>query len=180
MKPLVYGNLIAQTALLAGALWCIAFPRHRIYPMSGKNIWYYAMWILFYFVLLSNAAFVVLDWNTGVWGSALRFWIALPLVVVGGAFVSWGIATLGLKNTSGLRDRFVARGPYLLSRNPQYVGDMVLFAGISLMANSGVVLVTHALIALIFVLAPFAEEPWLEGQYGEAYAAYRRDVPRFL
>lgn len=46
--------------------------------------------------------------------------------------------------------------------------------------NGGVVAVTHLLTALVLLLAPFAEEPWLEEQYGEAYLAYRRTMPRYL
>ena len=102
------------------------------------------------------------------------------MCVLGVGFLLWGIGTLGVQATSGLRDRFVARGPYLLSRNPQYVGDFLIFAGVTVLANSEVVLVTHVLTSLVFVLAPLAEEPWLEGEYGEAYAEYRREVPRFL
>lgn len=177
---LVYANLLAQGVLLAGAVWCIAFPSRRIYPMSKKGAWFYAMWLLFYFVFGSNFAFVVLDWNSGVWTSELRFFVGVPLIALGGAFVVWGIATLGTKNTSGLRDGFVARGPYRISRNPQYVGDIALFIGITVVANSQLVLVTHFLTSLLFVLAPLAEEPWLEAEYGEEYIAYRRAVPRFL
>jgi protein-S-isoprenylcysteine O-methyltransferase Ste14 len=34
--------------------------------------------------------------------------------------------------------------------------------------------------AVWFVLAPWAEEPWLNKQYGEAYRRYRERCPRFL
>jgi len=180
MNALVSANLLAQALLFFGAVWCIAFPTRRIYPMAGKNGWYYAMWALFYFVLLTNPIFVVLDWNTGVWASPLRYWVAAPLALTGALLFGAGFTSLGMRNTSGLRDGFVARGPYLLTRNPQYLGDILMFAGVTIAANSGVVLVTHALISLTFVLAPFAEEPWLDAQYGEAYVAYRHDVPRFL
>ena len=43
-------NLIANALLLTGALWCIAFPSRRIYPMTSPDAWYYAMWALFGFV----------------------------------------------------------------------------------------------------------------------------------
>ena len=65
-------NLLAHMVLIAGALWCIAFPAHRVYPLSGKNFWYYSMWTLFNFIFLSNAAFILLDWSTGPWTSSLR------------------------------------------------------------------------------------------------------------
>lgn len=177
---ILYLNLTFQVTLLAGALWCIAFPSRRIYPMAGPNGWYYLMWALFGFVFFSNPVFVVLDWNSGAWPSDLRFWLALPLAFLGAALVTWGMVTLGAKRTSGLAEELVARGPYLLTRNPQYVGDFFLFVGVAIFANSGAAAVTHLLTALVLLLAPFAEEPWLEEQYGEAYAAYRRTVPRYL
>ena len=40
--------------------------------------------------------------------------------------------------------------------------------------------IAHLLLALVFVVAPLTEEPWLEEQYGEAYREYRKRVPRFL
>ena len=148
--------------------------------MKSKNVWFYAMWLLFYFVLLSHPALVVLDWNSGPWTSPMRFILAGPVFAVGVAFLVTGMATLGLKNTSGIRDGFVARGPYRFTRNPQYVGDAFIFTSVSIVANSELVLVTHLLTVLVFVLAPLAEEPWLVEQYGEKYADYRREVPRFL
>lgn len=177
---LLYANLLAHGALLLGAVWCIAFPERRIYPMERKGASYYGMWLLFYFVLLSNASFVVLDWNSGLWSGPLRFSLGGPILLLGTAFLVWGIATLGVKNTSALKDGFVAAGPYRFSRNPQYVGDFFIFAGISIIANSEIVLVTHTLTSLVFLIAPLAEEPWLEEQYGEQYFAYRREVTRFL
>lgn len=179
-QSLLCANLVAHIALFSGTLWCIAFPARRIYPMKSPNLWYYTMWALFGFIFFSNPVFVVLDWNAGLWPSGLRFWLAAPLSCFGAALVCWGIATLGAKRTSGLADALVARKPYLITRNPQYVGDFFLFVGVAVFANSGVVAVTHLLTALVLLMAPLAEEPWLEEQYGEAYVAYRRTVPRYL
>jgi protein-S-isoprenylcysteine O-methyltransferase Ste14 len=179
-RLLLYANLLSHTALLAGAVWCIALPSRRIYPMERPDFWYYTLWTLFGFVFLSNPAFVILDWNSGLFSSPLRFWIAGPIAFLGAALVTWGILTLGARRTSGLPEGLVAEGPYLITRNPQYVGDALLFIGIAILANSGVAAVTHLLTALVLLLAPFAEEPWLEKEYGEAYLAYRQRVPRFL
>lgn len=179
-ETLLYSNLLAHLALLSGAIWSIALPARPIYPMDRPEGWYYVMWVLFAFIFLSNPVFVWLDWNEGLWPSPLRFWLAGPLILLGAALVSWGARTLGSGRTSGLPCGIVDEGPYLLTRNPQYVGDFLLFTGVVLFANSDVVLVTHLLTALVLLLGPFAEEPWLEEQYGEAYRAYRLRVPRYL
>ena len=178
--PLFYANVFANGALLLGTIWSTAAPERRVYPMRAKGASYYSMWLLFDFVCLSNAALVVLDWNTGPLSPELRFLIGGPSLVLGAAVLIWGIATLGITNTSGVRDGFIARGPYLISRNPQYIGDVFFFAGIVIVANSEVVLITHVLTSLILLLAPLAEEPWLEDEYGDEYIRYRRSVPRFL
>ena len=178
--PLFYANVLVNGVLLLGTIWSIALPERRVYPMRAKGASFYSMWLLWDFVILSNVALVVLDWNTGPLSPELRFLTGGPIVVLGAAFLIWGIATLGITNTSGLRHGFIARGPYTISRNPQYVGDFFLFAGIVVVANSEVVLITHVLTSLVLLLAPFAEEPWLEGEYGDEYIAYRRDVSRFL
>ena len=63
-------------------------------------------------------------------------------------------------NTSGLKSGFVSSGPYRFTRNPQYVGDIILFVGVSITANSRCSFwITHALLILAFVIAPVAENP---------------------
>jgi len=52
-----------------------------------------------------------------------------------------------------------------------------MFTGVVIAANSQRVLVTHALTSLVLFLAPLAEEPWLEAEYGDAYREYRKAVP---
>ena len=49
-----------------------------------------------------------------------------------------------------------------------------------LIANSQLLWVTHALLALALIIKPLSEEVWLQEQYGEEYERYRRDTPRFL
>lgn len=178
--PLFLANFSAQAVLLLGAVWCIALPDRRVYPMTGKTPWLYGMWALFYFAFASNFALVILDWNTGLWTSWHRFILGGVLAALGGGLVTWGIVTLGATNTSGVRDGFVRAGPYAFTRNPQYLGDVLLFTGVSIVANSELALVSHMLTALIFLVAPVAEEPWLVEQYGDEYVQYRRDVGRFF
>ena len=173
-------NVVAHLVLLAGAVWCIAFPNRRVYPMQKKSLMFYYMWALFYFIFLTPPLFIYFDWNSGIWSEWTRLIIGLPLLVLGNAFLLWGINNLGAKNTSGIKDGFVDTGPYRFSRNPQYVGDFALFLGIIIISNSGVVLITHLLTVLVFLIAPLAEESWLEEQYGTVYKDYCSRVSRFL
>ena len=60
------------------------------------------------------------------------------------------------------------------------MGDIVFFLGLSIIANSQLLWITHVLLALWFIIAPLSEEVWLTEQYGEEYERYRREAPRFL
>ena len=121
-----------------------------------------------------------LDWNSWIFKSNLRFIIGIPIALLGGLLAAWGVVALGVKNSLGLKSGFVSSGPYRLTRNPQYVGDIILFVGVSMIANSLLLWITHALLILVFIIAPMTEESWLEDQYGQVYREYRREIPRFL
>jgi len=74
----------------------------------------------------------------------------------------------------------MTRGPYSFSRNPQYVGFVILYSGIILVTDSYYALITGLAFILLVLLTPFSEEPWLEEQYGEEYISYKERVPRFI
>ena len=167
--------------LLAGAVWSVAFPAKRAWPPPQRRSWQYLLtWAFFDVVIVSNAALIFLDWNSWVFPSPLRFIVGVPLALLGGMLAVWGMLTVGWKNTSGLKGGFVDSGPYRFTRNPQYLGDIVFFIGVGVIANSAFLWIAHLLLAVVFVVAPLTEEPWLEEQYGDAYREYRRRVPRFL
>ncbi|MCJ7715136.1 MAG: DUF1295 domain-containing protein, partial [Anaerolineales bacterium] len=134
----------------------------------------------FYGVFGLNLMLIILDWNSWIFTSSLRWIVGVPLVTLGSLLLSWGIHTLGTRNTSGIRDGFVLAGPYRFTRNPQYLGDIVLFIGLSIISNSLYLWITHLLLILVFLIIPLAEETWLEDQYGESYLEYKNNTSRFL
>lgn len=173
--------VIILMALLAGTIWSAAVPDRRIWPPPDRHSWQYSVyWASFYAVVGINVLLLLVCWNSWVFQSPLRFVLGIPLVLLGGGLAFWGIVTVGLKNSWGLKDGFVPSGPYRFTRNPQYLGDIVLLVGVCLIANSLFLWFTHLLIALLFLVAPLTEEKWLEEQYGETYREYRKRVRRFL
>lgn len=167
--------------LLLGVIWSIVRPAERLWPPPQQRSWQFIVtWVAFGIVFLGNALLIVLDWDSGHLSAPGRFGVGIPLVLVGAAATAWGFRTLGAANTTGLKGGFVRTGPYRFSRNPQYLGDIVLFFGLSLVANSTLLWVTHGLLILVLLLAPLSEELWLEEQYGERYLAYLRSTPRLL
>ena len=174
-------NLIVQYLMLSGIVYSIIRPTNRIWPPPKQQSWqFYGTWILFYLGAVLTTILALFTWNTWVISAEIRFFIGVPLALLGGAFVSWGIVSLGIKNTHGSANGFVDQGAYQFTRNPQYLGDIILFIGLSMVANSLYVTIPLLLQAIIFVITPFSEELWLKEQYGNRYTEYRNRTSRFM
>lgn len=174
-------DVLILLILLFGVSWSSVVPGKRVWPPPGKSSWQYRVsWILFYMVFGINFLLIIFDWNSWLFTSNLRWIPGVPLISLGFLLLFWGIHTLGTKNTSGIKDGFILAGPYRFTRNPQYVGDMVLFVGLSIISNSLYLWITHLLLILVFVVTPLAEEIWLEERYGESYLVYKKTTSRFL
>ncbi|MFB6205025.1 MAG: isoprenylcysteine carboxylmethyltransferase family protein, partial [Haloglomus sp.] len=63
---------------------------------------------------------------------------------------------------------------------PQTVGFVTFILGTLLAVNSRKLALHGLLTAVIYVLFPFAEEPWLRDHHGDAYEEYCEQTPRFL
>lgn len=112
---------------------------------------------------------------------------AIIQFAVGGALllIGFGLAfriTLGMgwHNAFGEKRGLKTTGWFAWSRNPIYVVTWVGLIGWALIANSLFVSILLSAWALLYLLAPFVEEPWLEEQYGEEYVAYKAKTPRFF
>ncbi len=70
---------------------------------------------------------------------------------------------------------------YRTTRNPMYVGLMIVLTGWVLWFSS-MQLVWYALVTgiVVHLFVVFVEEPFLKKQFGDAYDAYRKKVPRWL
>ena len=78
-------------------------------------------------------------------------------------------------------DGLVIAGIYHHSRNPMYVGNVLIAAGLAVASNSWIsIAVTIPLVVLTYSAIVAAEEKYLSEKFGDAYAEYRRDVPRWL
>jgi protein-S-isoprenylcysteine O-methyltransferase Ste14 len=173
--------ILSETLLVASLVITILQPQARVWPPPGRNSWQYRFtWGLASVALGGAACLGFLDYDTFVIPHWLRAPIGGALMLAGLSFALWGLRTLGVHASLGLGGELVSRGPYRCSRNPEYVGDIALILGYALVCNSALVLASALLGAAWFLLAPFAEEPWLRERFGPEYDAYRRNVPRFL
>lgn len=172
------GSLVALGALL---LVSIVSPARRVWPPPGRRTWQYrVVWTLVDVATVGILVVGVLDWNALGVDPRVRLPIGGLLALGGGAFALWGIRHLSWHASLGLEAELVRSGPYRWTRNPQYVGDIVMLVGWAIVFGSLLAGILCALGIAWFAVAPLAEEPWLRAQYGEAYERYREEVPRFL
>lgn len=177
----VFGiGLLAGVILLGGLVVSLVSPSRRFWP-HGDPDWTFwvswTSWILYFGGLLGTA---YLDWRRSFDPSTLVQSGALLLVVAGGGLATWAALHLGLRESSGLEGDLDTGGPYRWSRNPQYVGYVAMLVGWAVLPGSWLTSVLTVPGIAWFLLAPFAEEPWLRDKYGEDYEAYAESVPRFV
>jgi len=106
-----------------------------------------------------------------------RDWLAIGFAVsaLGEAIQTWSFASL-VKN-----EELTARGPYVLTRNPMYLGRFLLVLGFVLLwANAYVTTVYVVLYYFYMVNRVAREEKMLAPLLGERYAEYCRRVNRFV
>jgi protein-S-isoprenylcysteine O-methyltransferase Ste14 len=173
--------LLADFLLIFGVVFSIFFPRWRIWPPPRKfSLQFWLSWIVSTIGMLGTPLLGVLDFNSlGGW-NWIYFLLGCLAVAIGGFVGVWGVATLSEYQSLGLKGKVITDGPYRYTRNPQYLGFILLYAGIILMTFSFMALVTGAIIIATFVILPFSEEPWLLQEYGKPYEYYCKKVPRFI
>lgn len=152
----------------------------RLWPPGGRTWNYFLHWGLVAVYELSSLVVVGLDWNSWVVPGAVRTLVGPPLFLAGTALFLWGARSMDAAETAGLAGDLYTDGPYAYTRNPQYVGMILGRIGFVLAANSRLTAALGALQVGWVSLLPFAEEPWLESEFGESYERYREAVPRFV
>ena len=173
---LVFSNaqLVLSIARPELRLWPPPEASSRRYRIAQLNL------VLGPLTVVGAFALGVLDWNSFVVLHPGRFVVGGALFACGGGFALWGYLGLGARASQGRQEGLVASGAYRYSRNPQYVGTIACLLGYATVCNSSLTLVTWALWSAWFVMAPFAEEPWLREQLGASYDEYAARVPRFI
>ena len=112
-------------------------------------------------------------------------WFGIILMFAG-LLLSIGSATLfrrlGTNPIPGTRaNLIVTRGAFRYTRNPMYLGLMIILIGTSILLATFSPLIVIPIVFLIlhsqFVLR---EEKWMEEWFGESYLEYKRKTPRWL
>jgi protein-S-isoprenylcysteine O-methyltransferase Ste14 len=97
----------------------------------------------------------------------------------------WSIALFRQAQTSLVPIKsstaLVITGPYRLTRNPMYLGLLLVYMGVALWSQVlWALLLAPGVIIVIQHQVIVREERYLEGTFGAAYLGYRRRVRRWL
>jgi len=111
--------------------------------------------------------------------------IGAVLFVAGLALMIWAAATMTRARTTfnpyGSSTAIVTTGPFRWTRNPIYVADAVVYAGMALLLHAVAALLLLPLALIVITLGVVRrEERYLERKFGASYLAYRRRVRRWL
>jgi len=111
--------------------------------------------------------------------------IGWGIVGAGMALLAWSERQFTLQKTShdhrAVASELITTGPFRISRNPVYLGLMILLVGLAIALNSLWILFFAPLAMLVmqFHVVP-REEACLEQLFPDAYPRYRQSVRRWL
>lgn len=101
--------------------------------------------------------------------------LATRAVVIGYAYIK-----RGGKGKRVYAADLVTEGVFGISRNPLYLGNMLICVGMFLMhGDPYVLLIGVTVYAFVYVCIVLTEEAYLDKKFGSAYRAYAADVPRW-
>jgi protein-S-isoprenylcysteine O-methyltransferase Ste14 len=114
--------------------------------------------------------------------AALYLWLAAPTwrsIAVGAVVALVGVALRALASGHIRKDtELTTSGPYAFTRNPLYLGSLIIAAGFAIAARSPwVVLGLVVLFVALYVPVIRAEEEYLRSHF-TGYEEYSRQVPR--
>lgn len=148
-------------------------------PIKGKMqvIFFYssiALTVIFHFIL--PITIVIISPFT---------YIGLILIGLGLVYNLWAVITLKKFETTyefyNTPTYLVTSGPFSKTRNPIYLGGIVLMIGVSIFLGS---LITFIFPPIVFIVLHFyyipIEEKKMEDLFGNDYLKYKKDVRRWI
>ncbi len=112
--------------------------------------------------------------------------IGFLIAIIGETFRLWGVVYAGseTRTTGSVGGTYlVVSGAFAYLRNPLYLGNILLYTGIGIMSMA--LFPYLQIVALLFFYFQYRliiseEEKYLEKTFGEAYATYKKNVPRLI
>lgn len=118
------------------------------------------------------------------WPTVLT-WAGAVLLVAGIALMSWAAVVMWRHHTTVVPwarvDHLMTGGPFRFTRNPIYVGDLLVYLGATLVAGTVWPLALLPLPLVVMQRLVIArEEAYLRERFGDRYAAFTARVRRWL
>lgn len=110
----------------------------------------------------------------------------IVLMTLGEALRFWGVSIVGAETrTTGTvgGTYLITSGPFAYVRNPLYLGNMMLYAGVGVMSMALFPWLLAVAVLWFYIqywLIVTREEEYLSSTFGEAYGEYVNNVPRFF
>jgi protein-S-isoprenylcysteine O-methyltransferase Ste14 len=111
--------------------------------------------------------------------------IAAALLAPGLGLLAWSLGLFLRARTSPLPMRpttaLVGSGPYRWTRNPMYLGMLLVYLGVALLFDlTWALVLSPAVVALVDRFVIRREELYLEAKFGEEYRRYKARVGRWI
>jgi protein-S-isoprenylcysteine O-methyltransferase Ste14 len=112
--------------------------------------------------------------------------IGITIAVLGELFRFWGVSYIGsesrtTENVGGTK--LMVAGPYAYTRNPLYIGNLLIYTGIGVISNS--LFPYLIIVAILFFIFQYImiikdEEEYLLSTFKISYMEYCKKVNRFI
>lgn len=112
-------------------------------------------------------------------------YLGIPIVLLGILLIIWSGSILRNRNTTvwphGKSSALVTEGPFKFSRNPMYLGFVLILLGITILLGNFIVIFAPLamLITMEILFIPY-EENALEETFKEKYLEYKKRVRKWL
>ncbi len=154
----------------------------QFFPPPSKASWQHRAFLLLFrlflypLIGLTILTFELLE-GPRAWS---RYSVGGLLFIIGIGMAFWITFRMGWRNAFGEKLGLKTTGWFSRSRNPVYVFTWCGLLGWAMIANHTLVTILLIIWAIMYLFAPYFEEPWLEAEYGDDYRSYKKVVPRFL
>ena len=117
--------------------------------------------------------------------NGLALAVGLTFIALGFALVALSFRRFRMAGTSVVPGEpataLIVEGPYRFTRNPIYIGFVLIYFGFAIVLTSLWVLLLLIPVSIVLQRGVVErEEAYLERQFGAAYAKYKARVPRWL
>ena len=141
------------------------------------------IWALLILVLTVSASYMA-GWPIVPWADSPSIGIlliAFSFIAPVWALILFRLAGTQVNTTSATNHKLITDGPFRFTRNPMYLGLVLLSLGVAVATGAMIIFLAPVLVFAIanWVHIPF-EEAKMRRQFGPAFDAYTRNVRRWL